>query len=152
MSRPASLAVVALCAVPLLACDVKGPGPTAPTRQVIGEVTSPNYSPAVRVGDLVFLSGSVGLDPSTKALVPGGIQAETRQTLANIEQTLATTDLDLGDVAKCTVFLADMADYGAMNQVYSKVWPAEPPARTTVQALPPMDARVEIECVAAARR
>lgn len=120
-------------------------------RDVLLTPASPNFSPAVRVGQTVFLSGNVGIDPATGKLVSGGVGPETEQALRRIEGTLQQIGLDLGDVAKCTVFLANMKDYEAMNEVYRTVWPAEPPARTTVQAKPPVDARVEIECIAATR-
>jgi 2-iminobutanoate/2-iminopropanoate deaminase len=92
----------------------------------------------------------VGIDPATDQLVPGGTGPETTQALARIRATLEQGGLSLDDVVKCTVFLADMGDYELMNAAYRPVWKGDPPARTTVQALPPMGAAVEIECIASA--
>lgn len=76
------------------------------------------FSPAVRAGDLLFLSGAIGRAPGSKALVPGGIIPETEQTLMNLETTLKAHGGIMRDVVKCTVFLADMAEWPAMNSVY----------------------------------
>jgi len=101
---------------------------------------------------LVYSSGQVGLDPKTGDLVPGGIQAETRRALQNLANVLRGANLSLADVVKTTVFLVDMADFSAMNEVYGQAFGAGPPARTTVAAAGlPKNARVEIECVAVGR-
>jgi 2-iminobutanoate/2-iminopropanoate deaminase len=101
---------------------------------------------------LVYSSGQVGLDPKTGDLVPGGIQAETRRALQNLANVLRGANLSLADVVKTTVFLVDMADFSAMNEVYEQAFGASPPARTTVAAAGlPKNARVEIECVAVGR-
>ena len=101
---------------------------------------------------LVYSSGQVGLDPKTGDLVPGGIQAETRRALQNLANVLRGANLSLADVVKTTVFLVDMADFSAMNEVYGQAFGANPPARTTVAAAGlPKNARVEIECVAVGR-
>ncbi len=106
------------------------------------------FSAAVRTGDLLFLSGALGIDPSTGALAPGGIQPETRQTLENIRTRLALFGSSMDRVVKCTVFLADMAEWGAMNEVYRTFFP-NPPARSALGASGlALDARVEIECIA----
>jgi 2-iminobutanoate/2-iminopropanoate deaminase len=111
------------------------------------------YSPGVRAGDLVFLSGTVGVRAGTRDLVPGGITAETRQALENVRATLRAAGVELHDVVKCTVFLADIRDYDAMNAVYAEFFPTDPPARSAVGVAGlPLGARVEIECLAAARR
>jgi 2-iminobutanoate/2-iminopropanoate deaminase len=101
---------------------------------------------------LVYSAGQVGLDPKTGELVPGGIQAETRRALQNLANVLRGANLTLADVVKTTVFLVDMGDYPAMNEVYGQAFSASPPARTTVAAVGlPRNARVEIECVAVGR-
>jgi reactive intermediate/imine deaminase len=106
------------------------------------------FSSAVRVGDTLYLSGALGLVPGTRDLATGGIQGETRQTLENISQTLQNFGSSMDRVVKCTVFLADMAEWGAMNEVYKTFFP-NPPARSAVGASGiALDARVEIECIA----
>jgi len=98
---------------------------------------------------LVYSSGQVGLDPKTGDLVPGGIQAETRRALQNLANVLRGANLSLADVVKTTVFLVDMADFAAMNEVYAKRFGTHRPARSTVGvASLPRGFRVEIECVA----
>jgi 2-iminobutanoate/2-iminopropanoate deaminase len=124
-----------------------------PTKQII---TTPNapaaigpYSPAVRLGDLVFTAGQVGLDPAARKLVEGGIQAETRQALTNIRHLLEAAGSSLENVVKTTVFLRDIADFADFNAVYSEFFPGDFPARTTIQAgALPAGASVEIEAVA----
>ena len=109
------------------------------------------YSQAIRCGDLVFTAGQVGLDPATMAIVPGGIRSETDRVLANLSAVLNAAGASLSSVLKTTVFLADMGEFGAMNEVYATWFAAEPPARSTVQvAALPLSARVEIEAVALA--
>ena len=107
------------------------------------------FSEAVRVGDLLFLSGQVGLLPGTMELVPGGIQAETRQTLQNIKATLERYGSSLSRVVKCTVFLADIAEWAAMNEVYVEFFAENPPARSALGTSGlALGARTEIECIA----
>ncbi len=109
------------------------------------------FSPAVRVGPLLYLAGTLGTMPDSK-LVPGGIQAETRQAMENIKRTLATQGLGIDRLVKCTVFLADLAEWPAMNEVYRSYFPDQKyPARAAVQATLLNGARVELDCVAAAR-
>jgi reactive intermediate/imine deaminase len=110
------------------------------------------FSPAIRTGNLVFLSGQLGLKPGTRELVPGGIAAETEQTLEGIRSLLNDIGLDMEDVVKCTVFLADINDYPKMNEVYLRYFPKDPPARSALAASGlALGALVEIECIAAAR-
>lgn len=110
------------------------------------------YSVAIRTGDLVFTSGQLGLDPQTGNLVPGGIEAETRQSLTNIRYVLADSGSGMQLIVKTTVFLKDMADFPRMNAVYAEFFPEKPPARSTVQvAALPKDGLVEIEAVALAK-
>ena len=107
------------------------------------------YSVAIRTGNLVFTSGQLGLDPATGNLVPGGIEAETRQSLTNLRHVLADSGSGLEQVVKTTVFLRDMADFSKMNAVYAEFFPENPPARSTVQAAAlPKNGAVEIEVTA----
>jgi reactive intermediate/imine deaminase len=106
------------------------------------------FSSAVRVDNLLFLSGALGIVPGTRELAEGGIQAETRQTLDNISQTLENFGSSMDKVVKCTVFLADIAEWGAMNEVYSTYFPNKP-ARSALGASGlALGARTEIECIA----
>lgn len=112
----------------------------------------PVFSSAVRTGDLLFLSGSLGAIPGVNPpqLVEGGVEAETRQTFENIEEVLDAAGLTLRDVVKCTVFLADIADYAAVNSVYVEYWDGDPPARSAIAGSGlALGAKVEIECIAA---
>jgi 2-iminobutanoate/2-iminopropanoate deaminase len=106
------------------------------------------FSSAVRVDNTLYLSGNLGNIPGTPQLAEGGIQGETRQTLENISAVLAQFGSSMDKVVKCTVFLADMAEWGAMNEVYKTFFP-NPPARSAlgVSGLA-LNARVEIECIA----
>lgn len=107
------------------------------------------FSPGIRAGDFIFLSGALGTRPGTTVLISDDVAEQTRQTLANLETVLRAAGASLGDVVKCTVFLVDMADYAAMNEVYAAVWPGPPPARSTVAGSGlALDAKVEIECIA----
>lgn len=127
---------------------------SGPHREVLAPSPSPLpvFSPAVRTGNLVFLSGQIGVRPGTLELVSGGIAPETAQTLEHIKAVLEGIGLGMEDVVKCTVFLADMRDYAAMNEVYARYFPADPPARSTVAGSGlALGARVEIECIAAMR-
>jgi reactive intermediate/imine deaminase len=107
------------------------------------------FSSAVRVGDLLFLSGQVGVVPGSRELAPGGIEGQTRQTLENIKRVLEHAGSSMERVVKCTVFLGDIADYAAMNAVYASFFPKDPPARSTLAASGlALGAAVEIECIA----
>lgn len=107
------------------------------------------FSPAVRAGDLLFLSGAIGRPPGSTELAKGGIGPETEQTLRNIEATLKEHGGTLSDVVKCTAFLADMAEWPAMNSVYVRFFKKPYPARSALGANGlAMGARVEIECIA----
>lgn len=110
------------------------------------------YSPAVGAGDLVFLSGQIGLDPATGNLVEGGIKAETERALENLRALLKDAGLPPGHVVRATVYLADIGDFQAMNEIYSKFFEGASvrPARSTVGvAALPRGARVEIDFIAA---
>ena len=106
------------------------------------------FSSAVRVDNTLYLSGNVGNVPGTLDLVPGGIQGETRQTLDNIKAVAEQFGSSMDKIVKCTVFLADIAEWGAMNEVYSTYF-KNPPARSALGANGlALNARVEIECIA----
>jgi 2-iminobutanoate/2-iminopropanoate deaminase len=110
------------------------------------------YSQGISTGGFVFLSGQIPLVGDTGKFVEGGITEQTEQVIANIKALLASQELDLHDVVKATVFLHDMEEFGAMNEVYKKHFNGTPPARSTVQvARLPKDARVEIEVIAQVR-
>ena len=120
-------------------------------------VTSPSlpapmgpYAPATRIGNLVFVSGQAGRDPSTKVLAGTDVESQTEQTLKNIDAILAAAGSGLQHVLRCGVFLVDMAEFPRMNEVYARMFGGHRPARTTVQvaALPGEGLRVEIDAIA----
>lgn len=122
-------------------------------RQAIHSAAAPAaigpYSQAVRSGELVFTAGQTPIDPATGQLVAGGVAHQTRQVFENLRAVLIAAGLDLGHVVKANVYLVDMADFPAMNEVYGTMFEAPYPARTTVAvAALPLGARVEIELVA----
>ena len=148
------IALLCIAAVAVAACaDQATVAPPAPD---VAFLNSPGtedldlpFSAAVRAGDFLFLSGAIGIDPASGELAPGGIQPETRQTLENIRASVERFGTSMDRIVKCTVFLADMNDYNALNELYRKQFKGDPPARTTVQvAKLPRDARIEIEAVA----
>jgi 2-iminobutanoate/2-iminopropanoate deaminase len=109
------------------------------------------YSQAVRAGGFVFASGQIPLDPKTGQFVEGGVREQTEQVMRNLAAVLEAAGTGLDRVVKTTVFLAEMDDFAAMNEVYGRYFAENPPARATVQAARlPRDARVEIEVVALA--
>ena len=107
------------------------------------------YSLGIRSGDFIFLSGQLGLDPSSGEFVEGGVEAQTRQALQNIKNVLQEAGVDLSNVIKTSVFLSDIKDFSKMNAVYAEFFDNNPPARSTMQvgALP-KSGLVEIEVVA----
>jgi 2-iminobutanoate/2-iminopropanoate deaminase len=124
-------------------------------RQVISTNRGPKaigpYSQAVRANGLVFLSGQIPLDPDTQQLISGDIAAQTERALQNISGILEAAGSSIGQVIKTTVFLKDMNDFAAMNEVYGRYFTAHPPARSTVEvARLPKDVLVEIEVIALA--
>jgi len=107
------------------------------------------YSQAVRAGQLLFVSGQIPIDPATGSLIAGDIAAMTHRVFANIREILAAAGASLDQVVRTTVFLADMNDFAAMNEVYATYFSQPAPARSTVQAARlPRDARVEIDVIA----
>lgn len=107
------------------------------------------YSQAVRMGNLVFVSGQIPVDPATGALVEGDIAAMTRRVLDNIRAVLAAAGASFDHVARTTVYLADMNDFAAMNAVYAEYFASPAPARSTIQAARlPRDVRIEIDVIA----
>ena len=110
------------------------------------------YSQAVKANGLVFVSGQIPIDPRTGQFVAGGIAEQTEQVLKNLAALLEASGSSLAQVLKTTVFLADMEEFAAMNEIYGRFFTEEPPARATVQAARlPRDARVEIEAIALAQ-
>lgn len=110
------------------------------------------YSQAIRAGSLLFVAGQIPVDPATGTL-PEGIAEQTTLALRNVQAVLAAAGASLADVAKTTVFLQDLGDFAAMNEVYATFFPERPPARACVEvARLPKDARVEIEAIAVVER
>ena len=123
-------------------------------RQIVATDAAPKavgpYSQDVWAGDLLFCAGQIPLEPATGNIVPGGISEQATRVLENIHGLLQSQGLDFNNVVKSTVFLSDMNNFAAMNEVYARFFTKEPPARSTVQvARLPKDALVEIEVVAA---
>jgi 2-iminobutanoate/2-iminopropanoate deaminase len=107
------------------------------------------YSQAVRSGGFLFCSGQIPLDPATGKMVEGGIDAQTERVLRNLDEVLEAGGASLEEVVKTTVYLTDLSDFPAMNAVYGKFFPENPPARATVQvAKLPAGALVEIDAIA----
>lgn len=138
-------------AMTMAGCDVQSAGSAEASmtqerpRKEILRPGSELFSRVVRAGDLLFLSGMLGTRAEEE-----GVGPETRVALESIQSELEAVGASMEDVVKCTVFLADLADYAAMNEVYSEFFSASPPARSAVQAGLVFDARVEIECIAVA--
>lgn len=122
-------------------------------RETVHTDTAPKaigpYAQAIRAGGFVFASGQIPIDPGTGQFVPGGIAEQTEQVLKNLSAVLEAAGSSLAQVVKTTVFLADMEQFGAMNEVYARFFAEQPPARATVEAARlPKDALVEIEATA----
>lgn len=105
------------------------------------------FSPAIRAGDFVYVSGQVAFDTSGE-LVAGGIVPQTKQTIENLRKILEQAGCTLDDVIKCNVWLADARDFSSFNKVYAGYFPNIPPARSTVQSPLMIDAKIEIDCIA----
>ncbi|MGH7615728.1 MAG: RidA family protein [Gemmatimonadaceae bacterium] len=133
--------------IALGACTRVVPSPTPEFLTPYGAPRNP-FSPAVRVGHLLFLAGQIGTDTAGR-LVPGGIQAEARQALNNIADVLQKTGSSLDQVVKCTVFMADMKEWAAMNEIYATYFRNHYPARSAFGSTGlALNARMEIECIA----
>ncbi len=105
------------------------------------------FSDAVRIGDLLVLSGQLGVNPATFKLVEGGIEAETHQIFSNMKAILGSSGADLGDIAKCTVMISDIAEWPTFNTLYMSYFPGPKPARSALGANGlALGARVELEC------
>jgi 2-iminobutanoate/2-iminopropanoate deaminase len=147
------LAWLLLATAPVLGCAATVQPPKARAPEYL---TSPHaaaralpFSEAVGVGDMLYLSGQIGTLPGTDQLAPGGIGPEAEQALENIKAVLARHGSSLDDVVKCSVFLADMRDWPAFNQVYRKFFSARLPARSALGANGlALGAKVEVECLA----
>lgn len=134
-----------LVSSPLLASD------DAP--EYLGGNPDMPFSDAVRVGNTLYLTGKLGIVPGTRALAEGGIGPETRQTMENIKASLERHGSSIEQVVKCTVFLADIDEWAAMNEVYKTYFPTNKPARSAVGVNGlALDGRVEIECIATVDR
>ena len=123
-------------------------------RQVISTQDAPKaigpYSQAISAGDFLFLSGQIPLDPATGEMVEGGIKAQTERVMDNLGAVLKEAGLGFGNVVKCTIYLADLADFAAVNEAYGRYFLANPPARATIQvAALPKGAHIEIDAIAA---
>ena len=107
------------------------------------------YSPAIRVGNLLFVSGHGPIDPATDQVVRADFATQVRRTLDNLKLLLEEAGASLGHVVKTTVYLSDMNNFQTLNEIYAAYFPTDPPARTTIQAARlPLDFDVEIECIA----
>ena len=110
------------------------------------------YSQAIIAGDLIFTSGQIPLDPATQALVTGGIREQTERVMENLGAVLQAAGAGFENVVKATIFVADLADFATVNEIYGRRFPRSPPARSTVQvAALPKGARVEIDLIARKR-
>jgi 2-iminobutanoate/2-iminopropanoate deaminase len=164
-TRSGGMAIAVTAGAALLGCGttgrighdaaLPGPAPTvaAPLHEVIASDHAPAaigpYSQAIRVGDWLFCSGQIPLDPATGELVTGPIEVQTRRALDNLGAVLEAAGLGFEDVVKVTVFLRDLEDYAAMNAVYAEYFAGAKPARAAVQvARLPRNVGVEVECIA----
>jgi len=144
-------------ALSLVGCQASEPStPSVERRVIVAEGAPPAigpYAQAVQVGDWLFLSGQIGIDRATRALVEGGIEAETRRAMQNLHAILEEAGFAMTDVVQVQVFLADLNEYAAMNAVYGSYFGDIPPARAALQAARlPLDARVEIMMTAVRTR
>jgi len=157
-STPPGSPALALAAA-LLATGCQPPPPATPTdtggtaRIVVSTEGAPAaigpYSQAIRVGGTLYLAGQIALDPASGEMVPGGIEAETRQVMDNLGAVLGAAGFSFADVVQSQVFLVDLAEFPAMNEVYATYFDEAPPARATVGvAALPRGARVEITMTA----
>jgi 2-iminobutanoate/2-iminopropanoate deaminase len=132
---------------------VEATQPAGAARRVIRPEKAPNtglpFSPGILVGNTLYVAGHLGRDPVSSKLVPGGIEAETRQAVNNIREVLQAAGMDLTHVASVTVYITNFADFARFNAVYREYFPTNPPARATVQVAALNDgARVELQMIA----
>lgn len=110
------------------------------------------YSQAIKAGGLLFVSGQIPLDPATGQMVDGGVEDQTRRVMDNLAAVIGAAGASMGDVVRCTIYLADLADFAVVNDIYGSYFDPPAPARATVQvARLPRDARVEIDAIALLR-
>ena len=145
--------ILSVVPIGLLGCGSAGPPPAAPAVEFLASpspaLRALPFSEAVRAGDFLILSGQIGSAPGTADPVPGGIAAESTQALENIEAILERHGASLDDVVKCTVFLADVSEWSAFNDVYRRYFPKHFPARSALGASGlAKGASVEVECMA----
>ena len=122
-------------------------------REIINSSSAPAaigpYSQAVRVGDTVYCSGQIPIDPANGTLVMGSVEEQTSQVLDNLQAVLSAAGLSMSDVVRCTVFVSDLEHFDRVNEVYARYFPSDPPARATVEVSRlPKDVAVEISCIA----
>lgn len=117
-------------------------------KQLIGKVSTAPLSPALKIDNMVFLSGQFPIDLSTGKIIDGDVQQQTSQILNNIQTLLKEASCTLDDVVKVTVFLKDISDFSAMNEVYAKFFSKIPPTRSTFEVKLAVDANIEIEAIA----
>lgn len=144
--------LIATCSTALLLLGATSSLQAQARREILPEPPRPgaNLSQVVKVGDVLYLSGQLGFAPG-QGLVPGGIGPETRQTMENIKRVLESVGSSMDRVVKCVVYLADIAEFQAMNAEYRTFFPSEPPARTTVAVSGLVgNARIEVTCLALA--
>ena len=163
MKKLISIAVVLLCSAWIVAAQTSAGKPATKTqtgavaRRVIKTDKAPQgigvYSQAIVYGDLVFTSGQIGMNPATGQMAEGGFAGQAEQVLRNLAAVLEAAGSDMSQVLKTTVFLADMDDFNAMNEIYRRHFKENPPARSTVQvARLPRNARIEIEAIAVVKK
>ncbi len=151
--------LICLCALPLAGCavaiDTTADATTTNVSPSVEWLKAPGteemdlpFSSAVRVDNMLYLSGALGIVPGTRKLAEGGIQGETRQTLENISNTLENFGSSMENVVKCTVFLADIGEWAAMNEIYTTYFPNKPARSALGVSGIALDGRVEIECIA----
>lgn len=151
MSKSAKLVSLALTVLFIGACCPQEEAVTE--REIISSPDAPKaigpYSQAVKVGDMLFCSGQIAIDPVSGELVSESIEAETRRVLENLGAVLMEAGMDYSDVVRATVFMDDIDNYGRINGVYAEYFSENPPARAAVQvAALPRNVRVEISCIA----
>ncbi len=140
-------ALIALCVLMVIGSEVQSAVEVELVNSEQSRALNRPFSDAVRVGNMLYLSGAIGVKPGTSTVVGGGIGPEIRQTMENIKDVLEANGTSLDRVMKCTVMLADIDDYAAMNEIYVQYFPGEKPARSTFAASGlALGAKAEVEC------